>query len=338
METRASHLVIGAFVLATVAALFGFVVWLAKVNVDREFVVYKVFFTESVSGLGLGGDVRYRGIKVGRIADIGIDADDPGRVEVTLELGTTVREGDKATVKPQGITGVSYIDISGAVKGSRALPSAVAGEPAVVPVEKAALEHLEQFVVQGLPEAAARFNTVAGRLAELLDQDNQRLVRTTLANIVELTAGLIARQDQLGRVFDSMEGLSRELSATVRSVRQVSAKLETLADEANGALGEARGLLGSANTLLLQDVKRMIADLRGAARGLKAVTDEASGLLKDNREPLERFASEGLREFSRFVNDARILVASMSRLTERLESEGARFLLGPGDTGFEARQ
>ncbi|MGI9303331.1 MAG: MlaD family protein, partial [Gammaproteobacteria bacterium] len=86
METRASYLLIGGFVLAVIAAGFAFVVWLAKVEFDREFTQYDIYFDGSVAGLGLGGDVRYRGIKIGAVTAIGVDPADPARVRVTVEL------------------------------------------------------------------------------------------------------------------------------------------------------------------------------------------------------------------------------------------------------------
>ena len=35
-----------------------------------------------------------------------------------------------------------------------------------------------------------------------------------------------------------------------------------------------------------------------------------------------------MRQFTKVLNDASFLVTSMTRLTERLETEGARFLIG----------
>ena len=65
METRAHHLLIGSFMLVFLTGIVAFVLWLAKSEVDREVARYNVFFTGSVAGLGLGGDVRFNGIKVG---------------------------------------------------------------------------------------------------------------------------------------------------------------------------------------------------------------------------------------------------------------------------------
>ena len=91
METRANHIVIGAFVLVVVFGLFGIVLWLAKIEIDQQFSYYRVIFEEAVSGLSIGGDVRYNGIPVGAVTEIKIDYKDPGRVQVTLEVAADTR-------------------------------------------------------------------------------------------------------------------------------------------------------------------------------------------------------------------------------------------------------
>ena len=70
METRAHHLLIGSFMLAFLVAIVAFVLWLAKTEVDREVARYNIYFSGSVAGLGIGGDVRFNGIKVGSVAEL----------------------------------------------------------------------------------------------------------------------------------------------------------------------------------------------------------------------------------------------------------------------------
>ena len=73
METRANHILIGGFVLLVALGILGFIVWIAKLQIDREFARYFIDFEGSVSGLSLGSDVLYNGIPVGAVKDIRID-------------------------------------------------------------------------------------------------------------------------------------------------------------------------------------------------------------------------------------------------------------------------
>src|SRR3546814_18033608 len=81
METRAHHLLIGSFMLAFLVAIVLFVLWLAKSQVDRDVAHYNIYFHGSVAGLGVGGDVRFNGIKVGTVSQISIARQHTSRVD-----------------------------------------------------------------------------------------------------------------------------------------------------------------------------------------------------------------------------------------------------------------
>ena len=76
---------------------------------------------------------------------------------------------------------------------------------------------------------------------------------------------------------------------------------------------------------------------RSAACSSTSVTAEAALTSQSqNRQSIKVFAGEGLFELSRFVTEARFLIASLSRLAERLETDPAQFLFGDTEQGFEA--
>src|SRR5438270_2886899 len=93
METRAPFVVVGAFVLAAIAATFGFVYWLHNTGGLGPRATYHVQFEGSVPGLLVGAGVLFNGIRVGEVTDLGLVADDPRRVNATISvaLPTPVR-------------------------------------------------------------------------------------------------------------------------------------------------------------------------------------------------------------------------------------------------------
>ncbi|HRY25847.1 MAG TPA: MCE family protein, partial [Geminicoccaceae bacterium] len=66
METRASHLIVGLFVLLLSIGTVLFGVWLAKRDVDQTFTTYEILFEGSVFGLQQGSQVVFSGVPVGR--------------------------------------------------------------------------------------------------------------------------------------------------------------------------------------------------------------------------------------------------------------------------------
>jgi phospholipid/cholesterol/gamma-HCH transport system substrate-binding protein len=72
METRAPFIIVGAFVLAAIGAVFGFVYWLHNTGGTGARTVHHIQFDGSVSGLLVGAAVLFNGIRVGEVTDLGL--------------------------------------------------------------------------------------------------------------------------------------------------------------------------------------------------------------------------------------------------------------------------
>src|SRR3981189_214647 len=130
METRAPFVLIGAFVLAAIAAVFGFVYWLNNTGGLGPRATYHVQFEGSVPGLMVGAAVLFNGIRVGEVTDLGLAADNPRRVNATISVSSTtpVRSDTKAGLEFQGLTGVPVVALEGGMllKNSGEVPTLVA--------------------------------------------------------------------------------------------------------------------------------------------------------------------------------------------------------------------
>ena len=85
METRSNNVLVGAVVLALLAALAVFIVWLAG-NTKGNVKPYDIFFTQSVDGLAKGGAVSFSGVPSGQITEIELWKNDPQFVRVRIEV------------------------------------------------------------------------------------------------------------------------------------------------------------------------------------------------------------------------------------------------------------
>jgi phospholipid/cholesterol/gamma-HCH transport system substrate-binding protein len=143
METRARFVLIGLATLVCLVAALGFVLWLAKVQIDRTYAQYDIVF-DTVAGLGQASAVRYNGVDVGRVLTIALDRRDPSKVRVRIEIfaSTPVRANTVATLASQGVTGVSFVALAGG--------SADADRLAIVPPATVAVIPSENSVVQDL--------------------------------------------------------------------------------------------------------------------------------------------------------------------------------------------
>ncbi len=176
------------------------------------------------------------------------------------------------------------------------------------------------------------------RFSALLDEDNLQAINGILTDIKTMTGTLSARQAQFGRIIDRVDTFSDELAATATAIRSVAAKLDKLADEADRTLGAVHTMVDGADRVVQEDVRALVVDLRETTQTLQSLSRNADAFLQENRAPLSAFAGDGLHQFTKFLNDASYLVTSMTRLTERLETEGARFLIGSKQSEFEVER
>src|SRR6516165_10900565 len=115
METRAPYVLIGAFVLAAIAAAFGFVYWLNNAGGVGKRDTYQVQFQGPVPGLLVGAGVLFNGIRVGEVTELALAHDDPRFVNATISVASTtpVRADTKVGLEFQGLTGVPVVALEG---------------------------------------------------------------------------------------------------------------------------------------------------------------------------------------------------------------------------------
>ena len=68
MEREANYTAVGAFVLLVVIMAGLFVYWYTGNSEQRSYTRYEIYFDGTVSGLEVGGTVRFLGVDIGRIS------------------------------------------------------------------------------------------------------------------------------------------------------------------------------------------------------------------------------------------------------------------------------
>lgn len=341
METRANHLLIGSFVLLFAAALAGFVIWLGKVQIDREAAYYDIYFTGSVAGLGQGGDVRFNGIRIGSVDSIRIDHFNPERVKVVVSVDpeAPIRTDSIAELTPQGITGVVFVQVSGGSRGAPLLPRVTrrGDTHPEIPSRPSKLEEL----FQGVPNLLSKMNDLLESANTLLAPENQRAITGILSDVKQVTGAIASREDKIGRIVDSAESMTSAIAETAKAAHDVAVRFERIGTSAEKTLGEmdrtmaaARGTMGRVDTLLERDAQPLVADVRRTANALSGLAEQLQGTIGANEQSIGEFANEGLQDFRQFLNDARILVGRLSRVAQRFEDDPSRLLFGTRESEY----
>jgi phospholipid/cholesterol/gamma-HCH transport system substrate-binding protein len=192
METRAPFVVVGAFVLAAIAAVFGFVYWLHNTGGLGPRATYHVQFEGSVPGLLVGAAVLFNGIRVGEVTDLGLAPDSPRRVNATISVAsmTPVRSDTKVGLEFQGLTGVPVIALEGGVL------LANSGEVSTLIAEPGA----GQGMTQAARDALRRVDSVLA--------DNAEPLKNTIANLQVFSEGLARNTGKLDSIVAGLEKMT----------------------------------------------------------------------------------------------------------------------------------
>ena len=103
--------------MAVVILTFGLIaiaLWLSVGFDQKNYKFYTVNMQESVVGLTDESIVRYNGVKVGAIAKITLDKQNPQQVKLLLKIeeGTPIFASTHASLVNQGITGSAFLGLS----------------------------------------------------------------------------------------------------------------------------------------------------------------------------------------------------------------------------------
>jgi phospholipid/cholesterol/gamma-HCH transport system substrate-binding protein len=256
METRANYVAVGAFVLSCILALVITLLWLAGAQYSHEYEYYQTNFHGAVTGLGKGTAVRYNGIDVGRVDSLAFDPNDPQVVIATLQIqpGLGIRTDSVSSIEPQGLTGTSYVEISGGTKDSPLLTAAPGQKYPVIKTAPSALQQL----TRGAPELLAKLNTIADRLTMILSDENQRHLTATLANLDKTTTAIASRTDDIESSLTNLSAASKALPGTIATANESLGKIGKLADDADGFV-RGDGLAQLAG--LISDTRRTVSNL-----------------------------------------------------------------------------
>ncbi|PXW72085.1 phospholipid/cholesterol/gamma-HCH transport system substrate-binding protein [Loktanella sp. PT4BL] len=309
METRANFIIIGLFTLLGILGGLGFFLWLASVQIDRQYAQYGVLF-DNVSGLDQSAEVLFNGVSVGRVTGIRIWEDDPSKAYVAVEIDSTtpVAVDTIARLESQGVTGVAYIALSGGAPGAPVIPLD-GNEVPIIPSRQSTFQSL----VSSAPDLIADASRIVSQLEQLTGTENQERVRSILENVDNATDGLEQALTDFSDISETLRAATAQVTGFVAEFDGVGNSARATLDAADGsfaaitetfgnanaaienlgpAIDQANAAIAAINTLVTEDFAPLADDLRttlGNADTALASADQAfvraDGLMVDDLGP-----------------------------------------------------
>lgn len=310
METRANHIWVGLVTLALLAATAVLTIWIARLN-QGDLNEYDIFFKQSVDGLAKGSEVSFSGVPSGQVKDIKLLERDPEfvRVRIAVDRKVPILQGTTASLLGS-FTGVSTIQLSGAVKGAPPIACPKENKRAtcpegvpVIPTKRSGLGE----ILSNAPLLLERLATLTERLTMVLSDKNQKSIENILANTDRMTGNLADASPDVKRTL-------AELQATLR--------------QANYTLASFEKLTNSADNMLNNDANGLAKQLRQTLKSAQGAADELQGTLSEARPAARQLNERTLPAAEAAIRDLQATTKSLREVTDRLNDQGVGGFVG----------
>ena len=304
MENRSSYVIVGSVGLAMMIGIFVMVLWLARVS-GGDTQAYDILFKQSVSGLALGSPVQFNGVTVGKIRDIQLLPERPEYVRVRIAINdeVPVLRGTTAGVEGVGFTGVSQIQLQGAIEGAARIDAPGPYGAPLIPPRNGGLSDL----LATAPQVLSNVSRLTERLNDVLKDENRAALSGILKNADVVTATLAKS--------------GPDLTAALAEAR-------TTLTAATATLQRIEALAASGQTMVDTDIRPMAADLRRTAASAQAALAKVDALAASAQPGVEMLTSQTLPETTQLIRELRETTARLGAIAAKLDEDPAGALIG----------
>jgi phospholipid/cholesterol/gamma-HCH transport system substrate-binding protein len=319
MNNRVNYTFVGTVVLLLLTVLIFFIYWMMKPDEKEMMKDYHIYFTESVSGLNINSSVKFRGINVGSVKQMKINAKNSEEIEILISIyeDTPIKIDTVATLMSQGITGLSYIDLS---KGSKDSPRLVARNDEEIPVI-ASDQSLFKRIESSVETISSRLSKTLRQTEKLLNDENQE----KMSKILDKTAKILSKID---RTLDDKS--INNIQAILNNSAKITGRFEAMMSSVDALV--AKGVI------LEESLKKSIASV---AESFDSVAISMRSFQKSNeagdfsvsdsmKKPMQQFDIT-MVEMERFMLKMEMFIDRLQRSPSDLFLVNEDERKGPGE-------
>lgn len=271
---RSNEFAVGLAVLAALALVIGGALWLSETDVNQKKAAYTARF-RTVGGLGVGGPVTLRGVKVGRVEAIRLVENE--WVETALSI-------DRSVELPQNPAVISasaslFGEWTANIVPYEPLPVDPNLRSALIESDRAGGEAWPGATLPDIGQLTAQASRIAGDVGDITQRIGQAFDSTALQNMQQSVKDLAAisgrlvtfanaQTDRIDRVSQNVATTSDAFAGVARTFQGAVARLDTATSD-----NQLKDILDNSRTSSA-DVRQAAADLRSVMAAARA--NEAS--------------------------------------------------------------
>lgn len=218
MDTKAHYTLVGLIVVGLGMMIIIVSLWLSLGLTRPSYNLFTVYMNQSVTGLSETSPVKYNGVTVGSVTQLDLNPQNAQQVILTLKIqkNTPVTTATLATLTPQGITGIAYIDLSSKTANAPLLKIHNHPPYPVIPSGPSIFLQLNSLI----KESSASFSGVSQSLQQVLDAQNRKNIKEILINLNQITKNMADNSASLKQITSDTQVLMHNAAITSGQLRE----------------------------------------------------------------------------------------------------------------------
>ena len=322
MASRKTKFFVGLFVLIGFTFTTILIIWLGLSNYFESGRYYAAYFDESVQGLSKDSPVKYRGVSVGRVAELEV-APDAELIEVILKIETGWKPGENtiAQLNAVGITGIMYIELDLAKEEPKLSPK-IDFEPVypIIPTKPSDI----QTLFSGLEDTLKKIQnfdvqTISNKLKQALTTLNQTLEDAQIESLSSDIRSLLSEAEKIVKA-QNWERLLTTLENTGDSVQETAESAEMMVSEIKQTINRIDRII-SGNE---KEIESIITELNSAATSADKMMERGNNLLGQAENSLGSLQNRLAVALQRLENT----MQNLNDFVDRLSDQPSRLIFG----------
>jgi ABC-type transporter Mla subunit MlaD len=345
MNSESGYFKLGIFVIAGVTLIVGGIVFFGAGAMFKEYITVETATVRSVEGLGVGADVKYNGVTMGKVSKIELamwqypDADPAKKEEirryviVQLKLNRStltahsagalranfqdaIDQGLRARMASSGLTGPPFIELV-FLNPKAYPPPSLPWTPRVLVIPSApsqmtevvsnVTEILAQVKEADLPRAVADLRRLLNHADETVTQLNAREIQNKAVALIDEVRGTNKRVHQ---ILDNPK-IDPAVNSVAEDLPRISARVRDATAQVDDILRDPK-------------TKEMLANLNDAAASASPAVLDARRILRE----LDALLSSQSQDLESIVANLRQVLQNTAAVTEEAKTNPSRMIFG----------
>lgn len=272
MESKVNYTLVGLFMVILTMVLIVGAIWLAGISNHKKYITYLAFMNESVNGLTDNAPVKFNGVSVGYVKAISLNDNNPNQVRLMLniESDAPIKIDTHATLMSQGLTGLSFVNLSGGSIASPLLKAKPGKQYAIIKTEASFLLRVDGAIRQ-LTDTLTGLST---DVRKIVDNENQQAFKKTLQNLDQITAMLAKNAKQIDASIKSTQLMLKNTAQASQQLPKVIDNLNQASHATIVTMKDSHAFIQATSSQALPQAIQTLDGLQTLSRQLKDLTGD----------------------------------------------------------------